>query len=253
MRLRLGQQVNSTDGPFGELADIVVDPVKKAVTHIVVEPTLGYYQSRLVPIWLVTTDDTDELTVQLDEAHVRQLQRVSFSEYVQHEELIELEEGWDIGTEDVVTIPPGEDDLVLDADVVQASDYPSIPRTDCEIRRTSEVASVDGFVVGHVNGFLTDDDRVSAVVTRVGLPGIRHDILVPFSAIATVLTDRVELSITKQAFFDLPGTTASTDDPSSLTPLQGARRKIERGAAKLAVGSRRISAATGSRLTSAKK
>ena len=38
MRLELGSPVNCTDGPFGELADVVVDPTKRRVTHLVVDP-----------------------------------------------------------------------------------------------------------------------------------------------------------------------------------------------------------------------
>jgi sporulation protein YlmC with PRC-barrel domain len=33
--------VNCTDGPFGKLADIVIDSTKRRVTHLVVEPHGG--------------------------------------------------------------------------------------------------------------------------------------------------------------------------------------------------------------------
>jgi sporulation protein YlmC with PRC-barrel domain len=41
VRLELGSPVNCTDGPFGELAEIVIDPTKRRVTHLVVEPHGG--------------------------------------------------------------------------------------------------------------------------------------------------------------------------------------------------------------------
>lgn len=101
MKLRLGKPVHSTDGPFGILAEIVVSPTKKKVTHIIVEPTLGYYQSRLVPIWLVDSID-GVVTVALDESHLRQLQRVGYSDFIHHDETVEIDDRWDIDEVDTV-------------------------------------------------------------------------------------------------------------------------------------------------------
>ena len=38
MRLEIGNRVSCTDGAYGELADIVVDPLEKHVTHLVIRP-----------------------------------------------------------------------------------------------------------------------------------------------------------------------------------------------------------------------
>ena len=38
MRLELGAPVRCTDEELGELADLVIDPVMKRVTHLVVNP-----------------------------------------------------------------------------------------------------------------------------------------------------------------------------------------------------------------------
>lgn len=37
MRLELGGRVDCSDGTFGELADVVIDPTTKRVTHLVVK------------------------------------------------------------------------------------------------------------------------------------------------------------------------------------------------------------------------
>ena len=48
MRLELGSRVDCTDERYGKLADIVIDPTSRRVTHVVVEgdrdPTLGQEQ-----------------------------------------------------------------------------------------------------------------------------------------------------------------------------------------------------------------
>ncbi len=38
MRLDLGSPVRCTDDAFGELADVVIDPETRRVTHLVVQP-----------------------------------------------------------------------------------------------------------------------------------------------------------------------------------------------------------------------
>ena len=37
MRLEIGNRVRCTDKVYGELADMVVDPLEKRVTHLVVQ------------------------------------------------------------------------------------------------------------------------------------------------------------------------------------------------------------------------
>jgi len=57
VRLELGRPVNCTDGPFGKLADVIIDPTKRRVTHLVVEPHEDHGKARLVPIELASDED----------------------------------------------------------------------------------------------------------------------------------------------------------------------------------------------------
>ena len=57
MRLQLGTQVCCTDEDFGELADIVIDPIERTVTHLVVQPHRQHHLARLVPITLASAGD----------------------------------------------------------------------------------------------------------------------------------------------------------------------------------------------------
>ena len=50
MRLDLGSPVRCTDEAFGELADVVIDPGTRRVTHLVVQPHQRDEQARLVPV-----------------------------------------------------------------------------------------------------------------------------------------------------------------------------------------------------------
>ncbi len=211
MKLRLGQEVHSTDGPFGVLDDIVVDPDKKTITNVVVAPAHRHSQARLVPISLVTEHD-DRLQVDLDEARLRGLVRVSNTDYVEVDQGLELEPGWDIGIQRLMQKPYLSYDVDLDwADERVGIIYDTVPKGQCEVRRTSDVVVGDDHVIGHVEGFVADGGDINAMVVRTGLPGFRHDVLVPMNAIARVRNDRVNLSISKHQFNLLPVAGESDD------------------------------------------
>ncbi len=228
MKLRLGQPVNALDGPFGELGDIVVDPVAKTVTHVVVQPIHKHHLARLVPMWMVTSDD-ESITVQVDVAHLRQLQAASFSDYVRLTEPIDLGEAWDIGTEDVVSTPFVEiDPGMWGGDGRVGVSYDRIPRGEVEIRHLSRVHSSDDHDVGHVAGFATDGDHVTAIAVRMGRPGRRHDALVAMDRVERVRNDRVVLSMTLDELRALPATEEFDDKGVSL--IEQTRERIDAAA-----------------------
>jgi len=53
----------ATDGPCGEVADVVLDPVNWHVTHLVVQPHHQHDRARLVPIDAVTSTDADQVAL----------------------------------------------------------------------------------------------------------------------------------------------------------------------------------------------
>ena len=101
VQLRLGEPVSALDGPFGELADIVIDPHSRVVTHVVIEPRHHHHQARLVPIGLVSADG-DRIQVDLDSDRLRLLERVVDIDYLRMTDPITVDGNWDIGTEDVL-------------------------------------------------------------------------------------------------------------------------------------------------------
>ena len=58
----IGSDVLCSDGLCGELGRVVVDPVAKALTHLVVEPTHKQGLGRLVPVDFV---ESTEQTIRL--------------------------------------------------------------------------------------------------------------------------------------------------------------------------------------------
>ena len=56
-RFEIGSKVRCTDGVCGKLLSVVVDPLARAVTHIVVEPEHRWGLGRLVPLDQVASTD----------------------------------------------------------------------------------------------------------------------------------------------------------------------------------------------------
>src|SRR4051812_40456418 len=100
MRLELGRSVRCADDEFGELADIVVDPIEKRVTHLVVKSRHGVGESHLVPIALADPDAEGTgvvLTCTLQEA--RGLPHAEISAFLRLGEAPEVDSEWDVGVE----------------------------------------------------------------------------------------------------------------------------------------------------------
>jgi sporulation protein YlmC with PRC-barrel domain len=210
MRLEIGTLVRCADGVYGELADIVIDPLEKRVTHLVVKPGQGE-GARLVAIQLAKTrDDTQreiELTCTLDEA--QEFESVHESAYLRLGENPAADPDWDVGVEDVLAMPyypdlgveaatPGE----FDAYVVM---YDRVPKGEVEVRRASAVISADGHSLGEVDGFVVDaDEHITHFVLERGHLWGRKEVTIPIGAVARVESDAVHVALSKDEVGALP-------------------------------------------------
>jgi len=194
MKLRIGQSVYSTDGVFGEVADIVVDPTGHMVTHLVIEPYSSHQQARLVPMWLVSVSD-GAVKIGLAESYVRQLQRVGFDDFVPVRGPIELDGSWDVDETDLVASPYWDVGGLIDANGEPFESYAPVPKQECEVRRRSDVTTLDLRVVGRVEGFLTTGDQLVALVVQGSRLRRQQYKVVPMDRVASVFNDEVVLSI----------------------------------------------------------
>jgi uncharacterized protein YrrD len=216
VRLELGSAVTCTDGPFGELADIVIDPTKRRVTHLVVEPHGDHGQAKLVPIELADTDqgESSAISVRCSLEETGKLKEVEEYAYLRLGDSPDLEPGWEIGVESVLAEPYygygggvgiGYETLPAGYDAHVSMTYDRIPKGEVEIRRASEVTSADGHGLGKVDGFLVDeDDAITHFVLERGHLWGRREVTIPINAVASVHTDSVTLTLTKDEVGDLP-------------------------------------------------
>lgn len=211
MKLELGSPVRCTNGPFGELADVVIDPITRRVTHLVVAPHHRHELARLVPIDLAATANNGHAAVSLrcTLEYARQLPSVQEFAYLRLGELPANDPDWDVGIENVLALPyygyAGLGEPTMDYDPHVSMTYDRVPKGEVEIRRASEVMSADGDRLGHVDGFLVaGDDQITHVVLERGHLWGRRDVTIPITAVTGVKTDSVTLRLTKDEVAALP-------------------------------------------------
>lgn len=212
MRLELGTPVHCSDGAYGELADVVIDPISKRVTHLVVRPGgEDATETRLVSIELVEGGDgTSEISLRCTVDEVNELEPVQEYAYLRLDESTVKDPNWDVGVQDVLASPYYEAELGLGVGVPgYAQDlgmvYDRVPKGEVEIRRSSDVYSADEHHLGTVDGFVVDGeaDITHMLLERGHLWG-RREVTIPIGAVAKVETDVVTLSLSKDQVGELP-------------------------------------------------
>ena len=212
MRLDLGSPIRCADDAFGELADVVIDPQTRRVTHLVVQPHHRDEQARLVPVERAQAGETSDATISLDctVAQMNEFELVRESAYVRLGEVPVEDPDWDVGIDEplVLPSPTGMGDFGtggVDFDPHVMLSYDRIPMGEVEIRRASSVTSADGHHLGHVDGFVLDSEQqIAHLVLEHGHLWGRREVVIPVSAVARVDTDAVVLTLSKDEVGTLP-------------------------------------------------
>jgi sporulation protein YlmC with PRC-barrel domain len=206
MRLELGNPIVCTDGAVGELADVVVDPVRRRVTHLVVQPHGNLGPARLVPADLATGDG-GQISLRCTRAEVDGFPTVRESAYLRIGELPRDDPDWDVGVEDVLAMPyytTPDMGMYPSADEPYIMTYDRVPKGEAEIRRASAVVSADDHQLGTVEALVVDGDEITHLVLERGHLWGRRDVTIPIGAVAQVESDTVTLRISKDDVGELP-------------------------------------------------
>jgi sporulation protein YlmC with PRC-barrel domain len=209
MRLELDKPVLCEDDEVGKLADLVVDPVAKRVTHLVVKPRHGVGESHLVPIELVQPgEQVGGIALKCSRSDFDALPPVEEFTYLRLGEVETHDPDWDVGVSEILALPyydstglAGPVDAVGDMGVV----YDRVPKGEVEVRRSSRVLASGEDYIGDVDGFLVDDeDHITHFVLERGHLWGRREVTVPIGAVESVESDVVTLKLSKDEVGDLP-------------------------------------------------
>jgi sporulation protein YlmC with PRC-barrel domain len=207
MELKLEDHVRTTDGLAGTLADVVIDPAKKTVTHVVVRAGDPDPAARLVPLQLVRGGDGEPVSLGCTAEQLGKLESVQGYAYLPVDERPAPDAQWDVGVEDIVMMPTyqGADLGVYTADIDPnvGVTYDRVPKGEVEIRRSSVVVSADGHELGTVHAVTVDAGAIAQVGVERGHLWWKRVVSVPVASVATLETNAIALGLTKDEFAKL--------------------------------------------------
>lgn len=217
VQYRIGTEAACSDGSCGHVTRVVVDPVARAITHLVVEPSHRQGVARLVPVDVVTA------------AGGRVQLRCSISDFEALEPAEEAEflpgsgdfEGFE--PDHVLTHPYyrlgagglGMSGLgmsnagmgVGDRGAPNLAKTPltdTVPRGEVSVRRGDQVYATDG-PIGSVHGLVIDpaNQHVTHVMLEEGHLWGRKEVAIPISAVTTIDAG-IQVALSKAEIKALP-------------------------------------------------
>jgi sporulation protein YlmC with PRC-barrel domain len=202
----IGTQASCTDGVCGQLSRVVVDPVARTVTHLVIQPEDHLELARLVPLDLVdaAADQTDQIRLRCSLEEFGRLKLAEEEEFIPGATV----EGY--GPEQVLGLPyyglgPGVEGVGPDMVPMRVT-YDTIPLGEVEVRRGEHVHATDGSI-GRVQGLVIEPQshHVTHVLLQEGHLWGKKEVAIPIRAVAKVdAEDGILLNVTKQQVQDLP-------------------------------------------------
>jgi hypothetical protein len=208
----IGADVHCADGVCGELRRVVVDPVARAVTHLVVEPQHRRQSGRLVPVDLAE-DTAAGIRLRCTKADFEKLDPAEETDFVAGTE----HPGYQ--PDQVFSLPyfrlgggmsgewtqgQGWDREGTHGSQRRTMTYDSVPAGEVQARRGDHVHATDG-EIGLIEGLVIDPDnhQVTHVLLQEGHLWGRKEVAIPISAV-TGMDIGVQLDLTKQQVENLP-------------------------------------------------
>jgi sporulation protein YlmC with PRC-barrel domain len=194
----IGTEARCADGTCGKVSSVVVDPVARAVTHLVID---RQGVPRLVPLDLIDAT-TGQIRLGCTLAEFDKLDPAEKTQFLPGSR-------HDTGypPDQVLTMPyyglADRYNLPRQADMHIT--YDTLPLGEVAVRRGEQVHATDG-TIGQVQGLVIDPGsrHVTHVLLQEGHLWGRKEVAIPISAVTAVGEDGVQLSLTKQQVQELP-------------------------------------------------
>ena len=212
----IGTDVRCDGEVCGQLRRVVIEPIDRVLTHLVVEPKHGQSAGHLIPIALVdqaTGPAAAAITLTCTQAQFDALEEAEETEF-----LPGASEGWNYDQEQMLTWPYYGTGMrggigIGPGGVGTVAGVHSGPRTitrdrvplgEVQVRRGQPVRAVDG-TIGKVQGLIVDraDHHVTHILLDEGHLWGQKTVAIPVGAVTDV-SDGVRIDLTKDQVRDLP-------------------------------------------------
>jgi hypothetical protein len=195
MDIPIDADVQCTDGIGGRSTYVVLNPVTRQVTHVVVKENTIPQLERLVPVGMVAETSPDQIHLVCSRQELHKLESFIETAFLPGGfpyEAYELDE---------YRMWP----YVLPGDELVPVEHERVPPGELAVCRGSHVRATDGDV-GRVDEFLVDreTEHITHLVLREGHLWGQKDVLIPISEIGQIDEDRVYLTLSKAEVARLP-------------------------------------------------
>jgi sporulation protein YlmC with PRC-barrel domain len=196
MDIPVNAEVECVNGVCGQSTYVIINPVSRQVTHVVVKGKNGPHAQHLVPVDLVadTTPDLIRLGCTTDE--LAKIEPFTETEYVQERipDVAYLPDAYRVWPYDIPEL-----------DTTIPITHERISHGELAVHRGTRVEATDGHV-GRVDEFLVDpvDSRITHLVLREGHLWGQKDVTIPVSQIDRIEEDTVYLKLDKHGIEALP-------------------------------------------------
>jgi uncharacterized membrane protein/sporulation protein YlmC with PRC-barrel domain len=198
------------DGECGQVTDVIVDPVGRKVTHIVVRESRLGSREFLVPLEKVVDSTAQEVKLACTSAELGELQEFTTTRFVsasspEAQPVIaarELEMWNTTYGYEPIYMPyvsyTGEDVPIVEA---------SVPPGELAFERGAHIESSDGDYIGEVDAFVIrpEDAVITHFVVQLGPPTQRREVTLPISTVKSTNESVVQLTLSKAQVEQLPG------------------------------------------------
>ncbi len=197
----IGTAATCSDGPCGTVTRVVVDPVARELTHVVVEPEHRSGLGRLVPLDMLEPG-SDPLGVRCTLAEFDALPSAEETDFLPGGSGYDAYQAHEAYYWPYFGLEGGADPRLALASAIETRDL--LPRGEVGIRRGETVHASDG-EIGMVEGLVIDSTHghVSHVLLQEGHLWGRKDVAIPIASVSTI-EGGITVSLTKQEIEGLP-------------------------------------------------
>jgi sporulation protein YlmC with PRC-barrel domain len=216
----IGSEVACTDGVCGDLRRVVIDPVARAITHLVVKQKHRRDAGRLVPIDLVTST-AKEIQLRCTKSEFDSLEVAEETQFLSggggqlgySQDQMHSLPYYGLATRDMGTRVSGLGTSVAGRNTdAHGATYDRVPLGEVEVRRGEHVYASDE-PVGRVQGLVIDpgDHHVTHILLDEGHLWGEKRVAIPISAVKRV-GPIIRLNLTKDEVRDLPPVDVNSPD-----------------------------------------
>jgi sporulation protein YlmC with PRC-barrel domain len=197
----IGAAATCSDGPCGAVSRVVIDPVARELTHLVIEPEHRSGLGRLVPLDMVEAGDGD-LRLRYTLAEFDKLPSAEEMDFLPGGSGYDAYAAHEAYYWPYFGLEGGADPALALASAVETKD--TLPPGEIGVRRGEAVHASDG-EIGRVEGLVVDSTRghVTHVLLQEGHLWGRKQVAIPIDAVERI-DHGITVTLTKHEIESLP-------------------------------------------------